>query len=167
MTVTLLAAAAAAGTTLLPKLSTPTHESTIHPSNLPAFTNTAKGKEKLLRPALKTKTSQNPSHNPVTSTQTRTRYPNSQPETHAQQPPQTRILTQAQTQIQTQTHNVTETHDHPKAQTRDPSTQTQTQYPKSKIQPIILNQISTKPKTLQKNHLTPQKIPLLPLLTLP
>ncbi|KAK9213665.1 hypothetical protein WN944_005650 [Citrus x changshan-huyou] len=62
MTVTLLAAAA--GTTLLPKLSTPTHESTIHPSNLPAFTNTAKGKEKLVRPALKTKTSQNPSHNP-------------------------------------------------------------------------------------------------------
>lgn len=79
MTVTLLVAAA--GTTLLPKLFTPAHESTIHPSNLPAFTNTAKGKEKRLRPTLKIKTSQNPSHNPVTSTQTRTRYPNSQPET--------------------------------------------------------------------------------------
>lgn len=81
MTATLFADAVAE-TTLLPKLSTPAHESAIHHSNLPAFTNTAKGKEKLLRPALKTKTSQNPSHNPVTST--RTRDPNSQPETQAQ-----------------------------------------------------------------------------------
>lgn len=80
--------AAAARTTLLPELPTSAHDSVIHASELPVISNIAKGKEKLqLRPALANKTSQNP--NPVAPILTQTLDPNTLPETHAQQPPQT------------------------------------------------------------------------------